>query len=78
MTDRGDLYELCQYSRLFIPRPMADDDFILCFNLMENNDDVELLALVESGATKETHLKIFDFPCEFYDPLRASLNDKMN
>lgn len=46
---------------------MATDDVILCFNAMENNDDVELLALVESGASKETYLKIFDFPCKFSD-----------
>lgn len=43
---------------------MAAEDFILRFNLMENNDDIELLALVESAETKETFLKIFDFPCE--------------
>lgn len=46
---------------------MATDDFILRFNMMENNDDVELLVLVESEATKETNLKIFDFPCESHE-----------
>lgn len=46
---------------------MATDDFILRFNLMKNKDDVELLVLVESEATKETSLKIFDFPCESHN-----------
>lgn len=61
-----------------MPRPMAADDFILGFNMMKNNDDVELLVLVESGATKETNLKIFDFPCESHDETLLPFDLEMN
>lgn len=67
LTNRGKLYEFCQYSRALLPSPIAIKENILGFNLMINNDDVELLVLAEAVETRETNMKIFDFPCELHE-----------
>lgn len=65
-SNKGTLFEICQYTGTIFPRPIPADNFIQNLNLMENNaGDIELLMLIESKLTTELLLKIFEFPSEW-------------